>query len=54
MSDKIILKGIFQKSDLLNRNPSRPYYYDTLPVLKPVIRKDKIKKIFKDDKARKI
>lgn len=47
MSDKVILKGIFQKFDKINRNPSRPYYYDdTLPILKPFLRKIKINKIF--------
>ena len=53
MSDKIILKGIFQKSDLLNRNPSR-YYYDNLLISKKLFRIIKIKKIFNNDEARKI
>lgn len=49
MGEKIILKGIIQKADPLNRNPSRPYYYDdTLPILKPFLRKIKINKIFKN------
>jgi hypothetical protein len=47
----LILEGIIQKADLVNRNPSRPYYYDgELPVsiLKPFHRKNKINKIFKN------
>lgn len=47
MSDKIILKGILQKIDTVNRNPSGPYYYDTLPILKKILRIEKIKKLFK-------
>ncbi len=51
----IILKGILQKSDIMNRNPSRPYYYDdSLPIRKQIIRKYKINKIFNNDKTRKI
>lgn len=50
MGKKIILKGILQEFDKMNRNPSRPYYYDdTLPILKPFLRKNKINKIFKNE-----
>lgn len=49
MGEKIILEGILQEFDKVNRNPSRPYYYDdTLPILKHFLRKTKINKIFKN------
>jgi len=46
----IILNGVIQKFDKMNRNPSRPYYYDdTLPILKKILRKEKIKKLFRNE-----
>jgi hypothetical protein len=48
--DKIFLKGIIQEFDKVNRNPSRPYYYDdTLPILKKILRREKIKKLFRNE-----
>jgi hypothetical protein len=45
-NNKIVITGILQEFDTVNRNPSRPYYmvdYTTINV----IRKNKINKIFK-------
>jgi hypothetical protein len=46
-------KGVFQIFDNVNRNPSRPYYWQDPVVPKNLIRLKKIKNIL-NDKARKI